>query len=213
MALMTAESLRGAIAELTGTTEDTKLEALIARCDSAFARYCGIPAASATAAPTLESASYTVYLTGNGGRSLWLPLRAVSAVSSVYDDPTEDFSDSTYLVASGDYALRYDPERGQFLHLLSTATHGAWSTGERQIRVVLTSGYGSGAAPADILEAVRIGVRSWWDARKNRGKSGAGGDSGASYTDPEDRYLLNDEVRQLLGPFRLPSAMIGGGWG
>jgi len=210
VALFTAAELRDAIPELTGTAEDTKLDALIARVDAAFARYCGIPAASATASPTLLSTSYILYLTGRGGRDLVLPLRAVTAVASVYDDPTRDFSSSSYLVSSADYALRYDPQRGQYLYLLSTAAHGAWSEGEGYLRVSCTSGYGAGAAPADILEAARIGVRAWWDARKNRGKSSSGGQPSAQYTDPEDRYLLNDEVKQLLGPFRLPGAMFGG---
>lgn len=213
MALMTAATLRDAIPELSGTSEDTKLDTLIARCDALFARYCGIPAATATGAPTLESASYTLYLTGSGGRVLRLPLRAVTAIASIYDDPTLDFTDATYLVSSGDYALRYDPHRGQYVQLLSTATHGAWSDGAGQIRISLTSGYSSGAAPGDILEAVRIGVRNWWTARKNHGRTTSGGDQSATYTEPEDRHLLNDEVKTILGPYRLPEALFGGGIG
>lgn len=213
MALMTASALRDAIPELTGTTEDTKLETLIARIDAAFARYCGIPPATAIASPTLESASYTLYLTGSGGRSLDLPLRPVTAIGSIYDDPTEDFTDSTYLVASGDYAIRYDRIRGQYVQLTSTATHGAWSTGARWIRVACTAGYSSGAAPTDLLEAVRIAGRIWWRARKNAGMNTSGGNASASYVEIEDRRFLNDEIKQILGPFRLPSAMIGGSLG
>jgi len=213
MALMTAAALREAIPELTGTAEDTKLDTLISRFDAAAARYCGMPAPTATGQPTFDSTSYTLYLTGSGGYDLFLPLRAVTAITSIYDDSSHDFTSSTYLVASGDYTIRYDPARGQFVHLSSTSTHGTWSTGKGDIRVIAVAGYASGAAPGDILEAARIGILKWWDGRKNRNKASVSGQASASYLEIEQRHFLCDEVRLLLGPFRLPGALIGGGWG
>lgn len=212
MALMTASALRDAIPELTGTAEDTKLDTLIARADGACARFLGIPPASATGTPTMESTSYTFYLTGNGGRELWLPLRTFTAITSIYDDPNRDYTDSTYLVSSADYALRWDPQRGQHVYLLSTATHGAWSDTDRAIRVVGTAGYSSGAAPGHILEAVRIGLRNWWEERKRAGKLSTSGQASVSYMEGEDRWFLCPEVKAILGPERLPAAMVGGGW-
>ncbi|WP_230685362.1 hypothetical protein, partial [Streptococcus pneumoniae] len=87
----------------------------------------GYPPASASATPTMESTSYTLYLTGTGGRDLYLPIRPTTAVASVYDDPDLDFTSSTYLVSSSDYAIVWDPRRGSVLRLTSTATWGVWS--------------------------------------------------------------------------------------
>lgn len=209
MALMTAAQLREVIPELTGTAEDTKLDTLIARVGSAFARYCGYPPATATASPTLESATYTFYLTGDGGRALRMPLRPVTAITSIEDDLDLDFDGSTYLVASSDYAIRWDPARGQVVMLTSTATHGTWSTAPGAIKVVCTAGFAT--VPGDILEAVRIAARQWWDRRSTRGRTSMSTQQGTSQQ-LADEDILTDEVKAILAPFRLPSIAIGGGW-
>lgn len=205
---MTAAQLREVIPELTGTTEDTTLATLIARVDAAFARYCGYPPATAIATPTLESASYVLYLTGAGTRFLTLPIRPVTAVASVYDDLDLDFNDAADLVASADYALRWDPARGQQLVLTSTSAHGSWSTAAGAIKLTCTAGFTT--VPSDILEAVRLAARQWWDRRKRRGKTSVSDNGGSIQYADED--ILTDEVKALLGSFRLPSTAIGGGW-
>lgn len=210
MAIMTAASLREAMPELTGTAEDTKLETLISRADAWAARWCGIPPASATAAPTLESTTYTLYLTGSGGRELYLPLRNFTSITSIYDDPTLDFTSSTYLVSSGDYALRYDPLRGQFVMLTSTATHGAWSETPRAIRVVGAAGYAT--VPGHVQEAIRKGLRNMWEERKRAGKLSISNQGSTSYMEGDERHFLCPETRELLAMERLPHAVVGGGW-
>lgn len=210
MALMTAAQLREVIPELTGTAEDADLTTLIARVDAAFARYCGYPPATATASPTLESAAYTFYLTGMGGRDLVLPIRPVATLTSIEDDTERDFDGSSYLVASSDYNLRWDPNRGHVVVLKSTATHGYWSTSPGAIKVVATCGYST--APGDVLEAARIAARQWWDRRKSRGRVSMSTPQGGSQQ-LADENILTDEVKLLLGSFRLPSTAIGGGFG
>lgn len=214
MAIISSAEALAQIPELTGTTEGTKLDTLIAGLGPAFASYCGWPAASATALPTMESASYTFYVTGEGGRDLLLPVRPITAVSSVYDDPTLDFTASTYLVSSSDYTLTWIPGTGQMLRLSSTATHGVWSTTPGAIRIVCTAGYAT--VPDGLKRIAEMAVRNWWDMRKTRGQAAPQGVAGAARGGRPPRrevdVWLPDHVREALaaGGFVLPSAISGG---
>lgn len=210
MALMTASALRDAIPELTGTAEDTRLETLIARIDATFATYCGYPAASATASPTLESASYTLYLTGNGGRELRLPIRPVTAITSIEEDEDLTFDGSSYLVASSDYTLVYDPARGQFVRLKYTATHSAWGTTPLAIKAVVTAGYST--VPGNILEAARMAARDWWQRRSRSGLTSRSGGQGGSQSF-RDEIIFTPEIEIMLAQFCLPQTVLGGGLG
>lgn len=211
MALMTAAELRAAIPELGSNTDhDTELDRIIARMGGAFARYCGYPPATATASSTMESTTYTLYLTGSGGRDLVLPIRPVTAITSIEDDVERDFNGSTYLVASAGYSLRWDPSRGSVVVLTSTSAHGVWSTVRGAIKVVCTAGWTT--APYDVLEAARIAARQWWGRRSRDGMMSRSAGQGGSTT-YRDEDWLTEEVTAMLGQYRLPGTVIGGGCG
>lgn len=208
MALISTTELVAQIPEIkTGTSDATLLALLSTIIDgigAAFARACGYPPATASASPTMESASYVLYLTGNGTRDLPLPVWPVTAVSEVRDDPTQDWTDSAYLVSSADYAIVYDPDMGPILRLTSTATWGLWSANPGAIRVSLTAGYAT--APHDLKACAYMAARAWHDARDTRGKvSRSSSGNSVSYT---DEAFLTPHVLMGLARFMLPRSVI-----
>jgi len=198
MALITASEARLQIPGLTGTGEDTNLETVIAALGMAFARWCGYPGS----APSMESASYTRYLDGPGGRELVLDVWPVISITSIYDDPTLDFTSSLYLVDSGDYVLA-QADRG-LVRLKSTATHGTWSETKGAIKVAYTAGYAT--VPADLKYAARLGVRHWWGLRQKQGLINA--TSAGQSRGFVDQDFLSAEVKTALASFRLPSVYL-----
>ena len=64
MALTTAATVRGYIRALTGTSEDTLLDTLIARFDDVASAWCGFPVNSNQS--TFENNTYTHYFDGDG---------------------------------------------------------------------------------------------------------------------------------------------------
>lgn len=199
MALITAAEARTRIPELTGTTLDSVLDHLIAAIGRAFARYCGYPRTT-TGTHTMESASYVSYLDGRGERDLYLPARPITAVSSVYDDPTLDWTSSTYLVPSGDYGSILDGAR---LHLTSTSTWGVWGKGAGRIKVAYTAGFTS--VPDDLKLACEIAVRAHYDSVKTQGKKVVSvNNQTLTYRDEE---LIPPAARQILDVgYVLPAA-------
>ena len=181
MALITAAEARGHIPQLTGTAEDTLLDLWIARIGAVFAAWCDYPPATAGAAPTMESTSYTRYIDGPGGRELTLDVWPVTAVGSIYDDANWTWA-AADLVASGDYAI-LDGSIGLVL-LTETASHGSWGTARRAI----------------------LAVRNAWNLRAEQGRSNVSG--GGVSLGLRDEELLSPAVRQALAPFRLPRALL-----
>lgn len=197
MPLITASEARDLIPGLTGTGEDTLLDRWIARAGVILARWCGYPPASAGAEPTMQTATYTRYLSGRGGRDLALDVLPVQSVTSVYDDLTLDYGAAS-LVASGDYTLIADGER-QILRLTSTATHGVWQRGEDNIKATFVAGYST--VPGDLKQATALLVRHWWDLRQIAGRSSQAV-AGVSVGVREE--TMPASVQQLVAAYRLP---------
>ena len=202
MALITAAQAREKIPSLTGTGEDTLLDTMIAAAGVAFARYCGYPAASVGANPTMEQTTYTRYLDGPGGRDLVLDIWPVNSVTSIEDDPTRDFDGSAYLVASTDYTVR-DGNRGLVV-LKSTAAHGQWSDMDGAIKAIYSGGYPTG--PALLKELCKHAVRHAYDLRATQGKTNAS--QGGVSIGLRDEDFLPAVVRQGLDSFRLPRSLL-----
>lgn len=203
MALITAAEARVMIPALTATGADTDLGTLITRADAAIAHYCGLPAASATAAPTLESTTYTEYHDGPAAdepRALALGVRHVSAVTSIHIDPLWSYGAST-LVDSANYSL--DGLAGR-VRLLPTSSTG-WTPGYRAIKVVYVAGFTSGNAPADLKQAAALLVAHWWRLRSGVSRSSTSGQTGGASLRDE---VLPAAVRQLVGRYVLPSAVL-----
>ena len=200
MALITAAQARLALPALTGTVEDTTLGTVIDAIGRAFARHCGYPPASVGGNPTMESATYTLYLTGDGSRKLHLPVHPATAITSIEDDETLDFDGSTYLVSSGDYNLR----EGRYVLLTATSTHGAWSAVEGAIKIVYAAGFST--VPDDLALAARFAVKHWYELTRVQGKSSSSmGETSESF---RDEAFLPPHVVKLLAPFRLGRAYL-----
>lgn len=199
MALITTTEARYRIPTLSSSAEDTLLGVLIAEAGRAFARWCGYPGLS----PTMESASYTLYVDGPGGRDLYLPVQPVTAVSSIYDDSTLDFTSSNYLVSSSDYTLVTQQDGHAIVRLKSTSSWGIWRDGKGNIKAAVTAGFST--IPEDLKRLCAMAVRHAYDQRTTQGKRHTS--SGGSSTGFDDAHYLPDEVREGLWQFRLPGAV------
>lgn len=201
MALCTVAEAQAQIPGVSGTAEEAILTDLIARAGPALARICGFPPASAGAAPTMESASYTRYLDGpafNAPRELDLGLRPVTAITSIHDDSLWAYGSAT-LVDSGDYVLSADEGR---VLLAPSATH-LWTTGRRNIKVVCTGGYAT--VPDDLTHAAVMTVAHWWRLRTRLGRTAQSDARGNSQAAPE---TIPAAARELLSPFMLAEAYV-----
>ena len=201
MALITTSEAKQQIPALTGTAEDALLTELIAVASRVIAEYCGYPMATATAQPTMESRSYTMYLDGPGERDLVLPVRPVTAVASIYDSVDRRYG-ADQLVASTDYAIT-EGQSG-LVELNWNAAHGVWSTGYRSIKVTYTAGFVT--IPEALHQAARMTVRALYDSRQTQGKTSqsVGGVSIGMVTPS----AIPVEVREILAPYRLPRALV-----
>lgn len=207
MTLPTAAVVRAnAIPQITGTGEDANLALLITRADAVLAEWCGFPRVDGSSYATLEAATYTHYLNGpdaRSGRTLTLPVRPVTSVTSIHDDRDRDWTyGASDLVDSGDYTL--DEVEGR-VYLHDDSTHGGWSAGERVIKVVYVAGYDTGAEP-HITQAIAQLVAHWWGTRYS------GGVEDVTLTDttitPLDREIP-PHIRQMMWPVKLPEVGIG----
>lgn len=209
MALCTADEVRTQIPSLASGAETTLLETLISGCGTAFARWCAYPGVS----PSMERATRVSYLDGDGTRDLVVDVWPLVSVTSVYDDPSGDFTSSTYLVSSGDYTILEPIEGSQTprtVRLVSTASHGTWIKGKRNVKITYVAGFGAGspgiAVPDDLKRLVAMGVRNWFDLRGTQGKASVSqGESSVTYRDED---FLPPLVRQGLSAFRLPGAYL-----
>lgn len=184
---------------------DVTASGVIGRVDALFARWCGYPPASIGAAPTMESASYTVY-SGNEGvyidawepRELVVEPYPVTAITSIHDDPNEDYT-AAELVDSGDYVQR--GRHGERIRLLPDSIQGAWSRSPRAVRVVMTAGYAS--VPADLEAAAIEMCAHLLRLRHARGEQSVSTGEGTSVTFRDE--TIPAHVAQMLWPYRLPS--------
>lgn len=207
--LTAAQAADIAFPELVSTGLDTgmqaRLEAWIARGQSALARWLWYPTPSTGARANLESSTYIQYLRGNPDKPRHLDThfshgRLVS-VTSVYDDPSLDWGADT-LVDSGDYNL-IQPD-GVIL-LTSTSAHGAWGITADSIKLTHVGGWTSSTVPYEVQEALGLlcGHYARLKAEQGHGSVSASGASVATIA--ED---MPAQVAELMAPYR----MLGRGW-
>lgn len=185
----------------SSTSDDTLLTNLTNKFDCLAAGYIGfIPATSGSM--SMQSATYTEYLDGPGGRRLYLAAKPVIDITSIYDDPDLDYTDAADLIAASDYTLH----GLEGLVILDTdSTVGAFSSAPRAIKVTYRAGWASGAFPATIKHAAAIQVAHWYNSRAHIGRTNisAGGQTAALST-----LELLPETRQALNQHRVAT----GGW-
>ena len=204
MALLTAAQARLYLPGITGTGEDTTLDTLIARVGAAIAEYLGYPPASAGASRTVESATYTLYSgrrelieIAEEGRRLCLPVAPITAVTSIYDDPNEEYGSET-LVSSSDYTIC--GEWNNEIRLKALSTHGAFSDPDdapRAVRAIVVAGYSS--IPEELKHAAGLAVAH------NYARRAAGGGTqidAAGVRLSFQSAILPDPVLEILAPLR-----------
>lgn len=203
MALVTAAQIRTLMPQLTGTGEDTTLDALSAQAEGALARWCAFPVAD-SGEYTLTTATYTEYLDGPDplqARELRLPVRPAVAVTSIHQDPTEAYGAGS-LVSSGDYVLL--AERGRVMAKLGHV----WLSGYRWLKVVYTAGYGtSGNAPGWVQQAVAYQVQRILEHASRRGV-GSMTAAGVTRTDASASEAIDPRAARLMGPARLAERLV-----
>jgi len=196
MALATAAQVR-ALAPGLSSADDTTITTLIARIDSAFARYCGHPMPDA-GAQSMEAETYTTFpgrydLGIEADRAVaMIPTPPILSVASVHVDPEQDYGADTLLTAA-EYVAD-----GRRVELLVGATH-SWSDLPRANRVVVSAGYTIASHPvlteAAIVQAVHtIGNTS---AAGSTSTSTRGGSRSVA------PLSLLPEVREMLADYRL----------
>ncbi len=90
MAVVSLSTFKEYLPELSGSTgADTELTNLLARVESAVARYLGYPAFDSSLKPVLDSNTYYVYVDGPtnyDSYTLQLPITPVVSTTSIHSD-------------------------------------------------------------------------------------------------------------------------------
>ena len=198
--MITASEAREYIPTLSGTADDALLNMLIGRFDAVAAGYMGYPKQS-SGTVSLESGTYIEYLNGKGGREVTVTAKPVSSITSIYDDPDLDYTDSEDLIAASDYTLYGDEGR---IILDYNATDASWSSGRRHVKVTYVAGYSS--IPSAIKHAASIQVAHWYLSRSHIGKTNV---SSAGQSANLMSLDLLPEVKMALAPYRLATVWVG----
>lgn len=200
MALMTGAEARVYIRGISGSAEDTNIGTLIDRVDAMIAAYIGLPK-HPDGTFSVGDGNYILYLTGDGTKTLQLPVIPTTAIGSIYDDPDLAYDDSADLVASSDYTL-YSNEG--LVILDKDSTHAAWSTTHRALKVTMTGGFAT--APDEVKHACGMQVAHMWTGRDHVGRSKISQGGGSIDVAP---LSLLPEVRRALAPWRMSASWVG----
>lgn len=199
MALPTASAVRSlTLRSITGTSEDTRIDTLIATADEVAARWCLYPQATDGVPPTLEETSYTITASRPDRTEpsvLRTLLRPLVSVTSVAVDSAGDWT-YAQTIPSTEYATSI----GGVVRLRPTSAY-SWLTGPRANRVALVAGYDVGATPSLTL-AIALLVAHWWPRGLVPLGVQAQAVGGESVTREPDGGLP-PTVRALLAPHRL----------
>lgn len=206
MALTTATAVANMV---DGIQEaDVTAAGVIDRVGTLFARWCGYPPASVGAPPSMESTTYTlytgdpgVYLDSRSRRELVIEPYPVTSITSIHDDPNEDYT-AADLVDSSSYDQR--GRHGERIRLKQDGTHTVWSRGERAVKVVAVAGFAS--VPEDLEAAAIEMCAHMMRLRHARGEINANTGEGTTVSFRDE--TMPGLVKQLLGPFRLPSVFV-----
>jgi len=200
MAIMTAEQARLYIRAIQGSAEDSTISTLVARADSVFASFIGLPAPTTGGNPTLEDTAHTLYLDGPGGQALQLPYMPIQSITSIHDSTDRTYG-SGDLVAGSDYDL-FGSEG--LVYLKDSSVHGSWSGTTRAIKVIATIGWT--AVPEAIQHAAGLQTAFWFKNRDQVGYSSI--NQGGGSVSIAALGLL-PEVQEALQPYRQASTWVG----
>lgn len=194
--LLTASQFREHYPPLTGSADDTRVEAIIPRVEGLVAAYLGLPPAD-SGVHTLEDVTYTRHLEADptDARRLRLGVRPVVSVTSVHVDPLWVYGSDTAYTSGTDFVL--DAADGA-LYALPSGGLGEFSPVLRANKVVVVAGFTSG--PPALLAVLALAVRDVID----RGKTGdklSGSSAGQSFSRASAAHILSEAVRTSLDPW------------
>jgi hypothetical protein len=202
MALVTADVLREYLPEISGTGVDTELNSLLARVESALARWLGYPSPDGSNTPTLDVSTYTLYVDSpdfDDISRLYLPLKPIVSITSIYADVDREYTSDTEITSS-EYEL--DKQNGIVILKPNVSTVG-FVNSYRGNRVIGTFGFTS--FHKDIVHAICVYASQLQRAKSSQGKKSA------TTRQTNTTYLPNsipDEVKQILYPYRCTSLLI-----
>lgn len=178
--------------------QDPAIATLITRADQQLAIVCGLPLNDSGAA-TLEASTYTLYPCRSSAhrQCLLVGMRLPTTVTTVHVSDVWTY-DGTTLLSASDYA--YETRSGE-LWLHPSASLGGWSRKPRANKVVLSSGFASGAAPESVKIAALTQARYLLELARLQG--GDATSQAAGFMTPEQaEALLAPGVRDALMPYR-----------
>ena len=201
MALITAAEAREYLQGLEGNNENATLDIFITRAGEDIAYELGYEPAAAGGSSTLETDTYTEFLTGPGGRKLQLPYYPLQSITTIEDDPQEVFDGSTELVPAGDFVIREN--RGIVL-LKVNATH-TWSrTDNEVIKAVWVAGYSS--VPEKLKQAAGLLVAFRMRQRATFGAVRLTIDGAVS--EAKERETMPRAVLDIIQPYKLIGGVV-----
>lgn len=196
MALASAAQVR-ALAPGLSASDDTLIDVLLARIDSAFARYCGHPAPD-SGAQTMEAATYTTFPgrfdlgIEDESNIAVIPTPAILSVTSVHVDPEQDYGADSLLAAS-EYV-----SDGRRVELTVDATSD-WSRLPRANRVKVSAGYTIANHPVLTEAAITQAIHQIGNTAA-AGSTNTQTRAGSRSVSP---LTLLPEVREMLSDYRL----------
>jgi uncharacterized phiE125 gp8 family phage protein len=202
MSLVSVATLKTYLPEISGSTADTELSALLDRTEAVISAYLGFPIYDGGALHVLTTQTYTLYLDGpmyTDNSVLQLPIRPIVSITSVHSDPNLVYG-TAHVIDSDEYIL--DKQLGRLILKPNTATNG-FDTAFRAIKVVCSAGYTS--ANDELEHAICV-----YASQLHRNKSAQGKDS-SSQRGSTIKYSSKDmpfEVRQLLWPLQSSTMML-----
>ena len=201
MALVTAATVKGYIPELSGSGADAIITSIISRVETQFSQFLGFPRADSNVY-TLDSTTYTLYLDGpmfSDAEVLVLPVKPVTAITSIHSDVERVYGSSS-LIAASEYEL--DVVNGRVILKPNQATQ-VFDNSFRAIKVVCTAGFTS--APADLEHAICYQSALVFRGRSNIGQTSI---SQRQASVRLKRMMIEDEVKEILFNYRTSQALL-----
>lgn len=195
MPVITAARVRSLLPVLSGTGEDTELEALIDVADAQIAQSLGLSKPD-SGTRTLGSATYTLThpdVTLPTARLVYLPLLNVTAITSLHSSELQVF-DSSSLISSDDYRL--DSRTGA-IRLKPTSTDLNVTDG--CVQVVAVAGWADLTTEDVLAQAVAMHARHLWTLRRTQGQTSISEGGGSASLRDE---TIPAVVEQMIAPYR-----------
>ena len=175
MAILTIDVLKEYLKDISGSTLDTDLTAMIDRAESIIAKRLGFPIPDAGGRRTLNEVTYTLYVDEpmfDKSSVLNLPIRPIASITSIHSDADLVYGSNTEIL-SDNYIL--DKEIGQ-ITLKPTKATVLFSYGHRSNKIVCVAGYTSN--DDDLVHAVAVYCSHIQRAKSVKGKKSVSSKAG-----------------------------------